>query len=408
VKFEIEAGPYLRELAPVKIPLQNNVDVEPSGAQVVLAEPCDEMLKGIERLSVGDVVGVKCAMVKDGRSTIILPMQVEREGDMLYGTLIIPRIEPNKSITVELVDKSEGCIAHPVSLRHLEDEKRVDVEIGGELFTAYRYSEKYVRPFLYPLIGPFGQHLTREVDVEASEGFDHIHHRSLYTAWGDINSVNVWSEEGAHGYMRHHCFGSLVSGDVYGRICAHITWTDHYGKPLMEQIAVYQFYGTPQSHRLIDMVVAFHAKYGPVRFGDTKEGGIVSIRVFPTMAVVNGGRLENSYGAVNEAHVWGKRAHWCDYSGPVNGVWVGVAIFDNQRNLRHPTYWHARDYGLMTANPFGLSEFLGRGHDGSYVLGEGDWLVFRYRVYAHIGDASVGRVGLHYINYVAPPSFKPV
>jgi len=46
--------------------------------------------------------------------------------------------------------------------------------------------------------------------------------------------------------------------------------------------------------------------------------------------------------------------------------------FDNPKNLRHPTYWHARHYGLLAANPFGLGEFLHDRHrDGSFVIAAG-------------------------------------
>ena len=55
--------------------------------------------------------------------------------------------------------------------------------------------------------------------------------------------------------------------------------------------------------------------------------------------------------------IWGKRADWVDYYGNVAGEIVGIAIFDHPKNLRHPTYWHARSYGLLAANPFGLREF---------------------------------------------------
>jgi hypothetical protein len=78
-----------------------------------------------------------------------------------------------------------------------------------------------------------------------------------------------------------------------------------------------------------------------VVFGDTKEGGLLSLRVAGTMQVTVAGKMENSFGGINESEIWGKRAHWCDYSGPVENRWVGVALFDHPKNLRHPTYWHA-------------------------------------------------------------------
>ena len=44
------------------------------------------------------------------------------------------------------------------------------------------------------------------------------------------------------------------------------------------------------------------------------------------------GRIVQSTG-VRDGQTWGKRAEWCDYSGPVNGKTVGIAIFDHIAGL---------------------------------------------------------------------------
>ena len=56
-------------------------------------------------------------------------------------------------------------------------------------------------------------------------------------------------------------------------------------------------------------------------------------------------------------NVWGKRSNWVDYTAEVDGERLGVAIFDNPQNPHYPTYWHARDYGLFSLNPFGQNAF---------------------------------------------------
>ena len=119
------------------------------------------------------------------------------------------------------------------------------------------------------------------------------------------------------------------------------------------------------------------------------------------------GVITTATGERGEAEAWGKRAAWCDYSGLVEGDLVGVAIFDHPTNFRHPTYWHVRDYGLMTANPFGLSHFLGDPErDGSLVVPAGDELTFRYRLYCHGGDARGGYVAEQYLNFAFPPQLQ--
>jgi hypothetical protein len=81
---------------------------------------------------------------------------------------------------------------------------------------------------------------------------------------------------------------------------------------------------------------------------------------------------------------------------------VGIAVFDHPRNLRAPTYWHARAYGLLAANPFGVKQFTGdRRQNGRYAIPAGEALVFRYRVFIHHGNPSQAQVAEAYLRFAA-------
>ncbi|KPK62057.1 MAG: hypothetical protein AMK73_06880 [Planctomycetes bacterium SM23_32] len=293
-------------------------------------------------------------------------------------------------------------------VRLIQEPGRVSVRIGGDLFTRYLHGQSVPKPCLYPLIGPYGQGVTRAYPQEQVQGdsTDHVHHRSVWVAWGDVNGSDNWSEEDGSGRMVHRYFDAAEGGAVFGRLAALNDWVDAEGRRLMQDSVQYRFYNVPPSFRLFDLDVTFYASEGDVRFGDTKEGGIVSLRVAATMEGARTGRIENSLGATTEAETWGRQAAWCDYSGPVGDREVGIAVFDHPSNLRHPTYWHVRDYGLMTANPFGLSFFVGGGADGSYVLPAGRHLAFRYRVLVHAGGCREGAVRQKYLEWVFPPSVE--
>ena len=116
------------------------------------------------------------------------------------------------------------------------------------------------------------------------------------------------------------------------------------------------------------------------------------------------GTIVNSYGAVGESETWGKRAEWCDYYGPVkDGSIAGITIMDNPDNFRFPTYWHVRNYGLMTANPFGTSYFYNdKAKDGSYTIKKDALFVFQYRVFIHSGSTAEATVGNRYHDYINP------
>jgi hypothetical protein len=80
---------------------------------------------------------------------------------------------------------------------------------------------------------------------------------------------------------------------------------------------------------------------------------------------------------------------------------MSIAMYDDPANLRHPTTWHAREYGLVTANPFGLHDFLGKEKGtGAYTVKDGETLTLRYRVEFIRGEASPEDIEKRYQAFV--------
>ncbi len=272
------------------------------------------------------------------------------------------------------------------------DSKAV-IMVDGRLFTEYRYGHHACRPFFYPVLTPSGQRLTRGFPVDDIEGEnqDHPHHRSIYTAHGSVNGFNLWDEGIGHGAMLQRGEPTVGVADEHASIDGTVDWFGPEGEKLLEEWRWYQI-AAEGDLRIIDQRSEFRARYGSVILGDTKEGGLFSIRVPTTMDAKGSGRIENSEGDVFDRGqgaetTWGKRAVWVDYSGPLaNGEEWGHTVVDHQANPRHPTYWHVRGYGLFTANPFGVHDFTGdKNADGSMTIPAGDSAVFRYRLIIHPG-----------------------
>ena len=285
-------------------------------------------------------------------------------------------------------------------LEHAEGER---VEISGTdgPITTYHYGAGVARPHLLPVIGPGGVSVTR------TKTTDHKHHRSIWIAQGEANGVDNWSEEEGHGRTVVQELDVAEPGPVFSELLARSTWESSAGEKIMEETTRTRVYNLPACCRCIDFDTEWAATEGDVTFGDTKEAGTLSVRVAIPMEVREGGKIENSYGGIGEAETWGKRAHWCDYSGVVEGHHVGIAIFDYPTNFRYPTYWHVRDYGLMTANQWGVAAFTGDpAQDGTYTLPKGETLRFRFRVYVHEGDAPAGNVGAKYHDFINPPTVE--
>ena len=69
-----------------------------------------------------------------------------------------------------------------------------------------------------------------------------------------------------------------------------------------------------------------------------------------------------------------------------------------------PSLWHARDYGLLAANPFGrkVSGFpAAKDKTDLYRIEKGKAATFRFAIFAHDGDVKDGKVADAYDAYVS-------
>ena len=88
------------------------------------------------------------------------------------------------------------------------------------------------------------------------------------------------------------------------------------------------------------------------------------------VAVVNGGQITDSESRKNEPEVWGRQAAWCQYGGTINGQRVGVVLMPDVQNFRR-SWFHARDYGVLVANPFGQNAFT-KGEKSKVTVQKGE------------------------------------
>jgi hypothetical protein len=293
-----------------------------------------------------------------------------------------------------------------VQITELPD--RLRIEINGQLFTEYLFKD-VPRPCYFPLIGPGGAAMTRNFPLKegANEEQDHRHHRSLWIAHYSVNGHDTWTEN--TGSIVHTGFDEIRSGDAMGVIRSRNNWLAKDGSLLCTDERTFRIHNRPNNERLFDIEVTLRASQGEVTFGDNKDG-LMAIRLAETMRLKPNrfntdkpaGRIINSEGDLDAA-AWGKRAKWVDYSGPVDGKTLGVAIFDHPTNPRHPTWWHVRDYGLFAANPFGKHHFenLRDPTAGNLVVPAGESITFRYRFYIHEGDDQQGKVAERYQQFVS-------
>lgn len=297
---------------------------------------------------------------------------------------------------------------------------QIDVNIGRKTFTTYYFGPETPKPYLYPLRSAEGVIVTRGFPMVKSipgESRDHPHHRSMFFAHGDINGVDFWgeaefvekapvqvmgkkytSEDFPKGRTVFTRLEETEGGPDSGTLRAVFFLVGPDGRVMGSETQEYTFRGD-ESTRTIDCSFTLSADHEtPLKMGDTKEGTF-AIRVVKSLQEPSV-KMLNSVGAVGEKNIWGKRADWVDYAGVVGGKRVGIAIFDNPRNIKHPTYWHARGYGLFAVNPFGEHDFFhDPKRDGSVTVAAGGALTLRYRVLIHDGDAVEAKVAEAYERY---------
>ncbi|MBM4063725.1 MAG: hypothetical protein FJ265_21895, partial [Planctomycetes bacterium] len=275
-----------------------------------------------------------------------------------------------------------GACAAPDPLRLVQAGSRVVVTEGSAVFAEYR-ADGPRGPAVWPLCAPGGEPVTRawpffEVDGEAR---DHPHHTSLWFAHGDVNGVDFWQGSG-----RIVAIGAPVMSAGDHRIEQRNEWRDAQGGVVAQERRTLTF-GAAGDVRTVDVGVALASDQGELRLGDTKEG-TMALRLrqeFGTEGPGAAGRILNSEGDRDGA-AWGKRARWVAYTAELGAVPHTVALFDHPLNHGHPTTWHARGYGLLAANPFGLAEFLRATKGaGELVLPPGAELRLRYRVWIRRG-----------------------
>jgi hypothetical protein len=287
-----------------------------------------------------------------------------------------------------------------------------------------------MKPILFPLRSASGVVVTRGFPLEPrpKERVDHPHHAGLWFNYGDVNGLDFWNNSTAipaaqaakFGSVVHRSIKSATNGAGQGTLEVSSDWVTPAGKALLREDTRFVF-GAQEGTRTIDRVTTLTALDTTVNFRDNKEG-VIAIRVAKSLehpslkperytdaagrvtdvAVLDTagvhGLYTSSEGKQGDA-VWGTRAKWTMLTGDVNGAPVTLAILDHPRNVGYPTYWHARGYGLFSANPLGQKEMSGGKETLNFSLEAGKSTTFRHRIVIVDGKASPADLERHHAEF---------
>ncbi|MBQ9660574.1 MAG: PmoA family protein [Bacteroidales bacterium] len=261
--------------------------------------------------------------------------------------------------------------------------RKVDVRIGGSLFTSYIYPTDMEKQVLWPIQTASGQEITRGYPraPRAFESTDHPHHVGLWFNFGDVNGLDFWNNSFAIPAERKPFYGSVVFDRIVSaegnRLVTLANWVDNDGKVLMTEETTFTFAGTADERSVVRS--ARLTAVVPVLFKENKEG-ILGLRVdrafqqpsdkpqrytdangiVTEVATVNNegvcGEYVNSLGDKGDA-VWSKRAEWTMLNGTKEGDEISILIIDSRDNPNYPAWSHARGYGLFAVNSMGGKDF---------------------------------------------------
>jgi hypothetical protein len=328
--------------------------------------------------------------------------------------------QENSGLAVDVVDNQE--------------KEQVEVLVDGKLFTAYLYTDKIAalkKTTLYPIITANGNDITRGFPLKkiAGERVDHPHHLGMWLNYGDVNGLDYWNNSDAipeerqmhMGVIRHNKINQTKSGDGKGILSASMDWLKPDGSKLLNESVEFIFYAK-KDLRIIDRISKLSALDEPVVFKDNKEG-MFAVRVTRALELpsdkpivlsdahgqktdvpvldnegVTGNYLSSE--GIEGMAVWATRAKWMALNGEVNGEKVAVVIMDHPSNVGYPTYWHARGYGLFSANPLGQKVFSKGKEVLNFALDPGQSVIFKYRTVIFSGVTKAEKIEKAYSEFI--------
>lgn len=266
-------------------------------------------------------------------------------------------------------------------------DRQVSISVDGVERLRWHGGQHAPRPFFFPFNGPSGISLTRMGHPGAP---NHDHHRSVWFAHHKVLGIDFWSDE-TTATIRQREWLVYDSTDEHAILAVRLGWFDgHDPRELLNQTLMAIVRPGPQAgETLLELQSVFEPTADALEFQKTNFG-FMAVRVAASLSeAFGGGRLTSSDGLVGEKDadnrpvIFGSRARWVDYSGPVRPEVVeGLTYFDHPSNPGFPNHWHVRQDGWMGCAPC---------FAGSLTTTKKAPLRLRWLLHAHAGDCQPER-----------------
>lgn len=283
----------------------------------------------------------------------------------------------------------------PLSAERIGD--RIDVSIGGDFFTSYRFTADEKYPFLFPVNGPSG------ASVTSMRNGRFPHHSSLFFGCDKVNGGNYWQDRldtgriVSDGPVLVSASGSEV---ILTDTCRWIR--PGAPSPLRDRRRITFSAPTP-GLRQIDFEIELEALEDVV-IAKTNHS-LLGVRLDPDLAPALGGTMVDAEGRVGEAGTFGQPSPWlAAFGNRGRNAPEGLAVLQHPSNPHAPAPWFTRDYGFLSPTPMFWPA------DGVATrLARGGRLALRYRILIFSGDPVSVDVAGRYRAYAlsTPLPFPP-
>lgn len=258
-----------------------------------------------------------------------------------------------------------------VSAEKLGD--KIEIRVDGALLTSYILSEHEKYPFFFPVNGP------SKASVTSMRNANYPHHSSLFFGCDKVNGGNYWQEGLDRGQILAIRADILETGGEKVIIENENIWKRPRAKSPIRDVRTITISAPSGVLYQIDFVIRLEM-LTDVTISKTNHS-LLSVRMDPDLAVINGGTMVNAEGETGEKDTFGKRSSWMDYFGNRMGSMEGIAILQHPSNAWYPSPWFTRDYGFFSPTPMYWPE-----NGENTLLQQGQILTLRYRVLIHSGD----------------------
>lgn len=284
----------------------------------------------------------------------------------------------------------QGCFTWAAELRATRVGSRIDVTIGGDFFTSYRFAADEKYPFFFPVNGPTG------ASVTSMRNGKYPHHSSVFFGCDKVNGGNYW-QEGLEA-------GQIVSDGpviVQGRgteivITDACRWKRPGAEDPLRDTRRIVISAPEAKRRQIDFEVVLEALID-VEIAKTNHS-LFSVRMDPDLAPAWGGAMRDAEGRSGEKETFGQRSAWLACFGERQPAQVeGVALFQHPNNHWGVAPWFTRDYGFLSPTPMYWPA------DGVTTrLAKGQKVELRYRVLVFAGEFSPVELARRFSEYATP------